>query len=84
MQAGLYRHYKGGYYQVLGVAEHSETHERLVIYISLDHTKPGPRMRARPVSGAGGWDTPVVLSDGPTIQRFKYVGNELLAANQGS
>jgi hypothetical protein len=29
---GLYRHYKGGEYSVLGVARHSETEERLVVY----------------------------------------------------
>ena len=29
---GLYRHYKGGEYEVLGVARHSETHVPLVVY----------------------------------------------------
>jgi hypothetical protein len=33
--AGRYRHYKGGEYQVLGVARHSETHEPLVVYRPL-------------------------------------------------
>jgi hypothetical protein len=32
---GRYRHYKGGEYQVLGVARHSETLEPLVIYRPL-------------------------------------------------
>lgn len=32
---GLYRHYKGGRYEVLGVARHSETHEALVVYRPL-------------------------------------------------
>jgi len=49
MHAGLYRHYKGGYYQVLGIAEHTETDERVVVYVSLDASLPGPRMRVRPV-----------------------------------
>ena len=26
---GKYRHYKGGEYEVIGIARHSETHERL-------------------------------------------------------
>ncbi|MFT5722713.1 MAG: hypothetical protein ACI9W6_003048 [Motiliproteus sp.] len=32
LPAGRYRHYKGGEYQVLGVARHSETDEELVVY----------------------------------------------------
>ena len=34
---GRYRHFKGNYYQVEGVARHSETDERLVVYLSLIH-----------------------------------------------
>lgn len=30
--SGLYRHFKGGEYLVLGVAIHSETGEKLVVY----------------------------------------------------
>lgn len=32
---GRYRHYKGGDYEVVGVARHSETHETLVVYRPL-------------------------------------------------
>ena len=32
---GRYRHYKGGEYQVYGVARHSETDERVVVYRPL-------------------------------------------------
>jgi hypothetical protein len=32
---GLYRHYKGNDYEVIGVARHSETHEPLVVYKPL-------------------------------------------------
>ncbi|MDB5856360.1 MAG: hypothetical protein JWQ76_49 [Ramlibacter sp.] len=32
---GRYRHYKGGEYEVVGVARHSESHEPLVVYRPL-------------------------------------------------
>lgn len=35
---GRYRHYKGGEYEVLGVARHSETLEALVVYRPLYNT----------------------------------------------
>jgi len=35
IETGRYRHYKGGEYEVLGVARHSETLEPLVLYRSL-------------------------------------------------
>lgn len=38
---GRYRHYKGGEYEVVAVARHSETLEPLVVY--------------RPLHGEGGW-----------------------------
>jgi hypothetical protein len=41
MPVGRYRHYKGGEYEVLGVARHSESLEPLVIY--------------RPLYNATGW-----------------------------
>lgn len=34
-QPGLYRHYKGNEYRVLGLARHSETLETLVVYQAL-------------------------------------------------
>lgn len=34
-QPGRYRHYKGGDYEVIGVARHSETEEALVVYRCL-------------------------------------------------
>ena len=32
---GTYRHYKGGLYEVIDVARHSETEEQLVVYRPL-------------------------------------------------
>ena len=35
MKKGKYRHFKGGEYEVHGVARHSETGEQLVVYTPL-------------------------------------------------
>ncbi|MEU5260855.1 DUF1653 domain-containing protein [Amycolatopsis sp. NPDC021455] len=35
VEPGRYVHYKGGEYEVLGVARHSETEEELVVYRAL-------------------------------------------------
>lgn len=35
LQPGIYRHYKGQQYRVMGVARHSETEEQLVVYQAL-------------------------------------------------
>ena len=86
LMAGIYRHYKGGYYQVLGLAAHSETDERLVVYISVlppegSPPLPGPRLRVRPEAM---WNELVKdldcgegHQDAPLVPRFKYVGSEI-------
>ena len=35
IKPGRYRHYKGGEYEVLGIAKHSETEEDFVVYRQL-------------------------------------------------
>jgi len=35
IQRGIYQHYKGNSYEVLGVARHSETLEEMVVYRAL-------------------------------------------------
>lgn len=41
----VFRHFKGGYYKVLNIAQHTETGEQLVIYQALYGEK---RVFARP------------------------------------
>ncbi len=40
LEKGRYRHYKGKEYEVIGVATHSETEEKMVVYKILygDHS----------------------------------------------
>ena len=67
IRPGRYRHFKGGEYQVLGVAKHSETLEPMVVY--------------RALYGEGGlWVRPAAMwnetveRDGRTFRRFTYMG----------
>lgn len=43
----VYRHFKNGWYKVIGIALHTETEERLVIYQSLSGNRG---IFARPVN----------------------------------
>ncbi|HET9946691.1 MAG TPA: DUF1653 domain-containing protein [Patescibacteria group bacterium] len=72
MQAGIYKHYKGKYYLVLGVAQHSETQEEVVVYVSL-YTGEGPRMFVRPrkMFEENG------EINGKKQKRFEYIGTEI-------
>ena len=67
MQPGRYRHFKGREYIVLGLARHSETDEKLVVY--------------RPDYGARElWVRPLLMftenveCDGQHVARFTYIG----------
>lgn len=49
--AGIWRHYKGQRYLVLGLARHTETGEELVCYVSLyDVPGGGPGIQVRPLA----------------------------------
>ena len=67
IKVGRYRHFKGGEYEVYGLATHSETGEQLVVYQAL-------------YGGRGLWVRPVAMfletveRDGQVRPRFEYIG----------
>lgn len=65
IKAGLYQHYKGPFYEVLEVAQHSETQEPLVIYRALYGEKG---LWARPLS----MFIETIEIDGKTQPRFAF------------
>ena len=66
-KTGLYRHYKGGLYRLIGLAKHSETLEQMVVYQAL-YGELG--LWARP---AAMWNETVII-DGNPVTRFTYIG----------
>lgn len=63
---GIYRHYKGNEYEVIGTAKHSETEEDLVVYFSVKN--PG-QLWVRPLAM---FNEEIELN-GDKIQRFKKI-----------
>jgi hypothetical protein len=65
---GRYRHFKGGEYEVIGIARHSETQERLVVYRPL-------------YNDTGLWVRPVAMflepveHGGRTVPRFERLAD---------
>lgn len=64
---GRYRHFKGGEYEVLHIARHSETEEPLVVYRALYGDGD---VWVRPLSM---WNESVEYN-GEKILRFTYIG----------
>lgn len=64
---GKYKHYKGNDYQVIDIATHSETLEKLVVYQKLydDHS-----LWVRPLA----MFIETVEINGETVPRFRWVG----------
>ena len=72
MRTGLYRHYKGQFYLVLGTG-HDSNHPRreVVVYVPL-YVAKGPRLAVRDRDEFEG----TVEVDGRTVPRFKWVSDE--------
>lgn len=69
LKKGIYQHYKGNYYEVIGVSHHSETLEEFVNYRQL-------------YGDYGYWVRPihmfyenVLTGDNQSIPRFRYIGD---------
>ncbi len=70
---GIYRHYKGNLYEVVGFARHSETLEDMVVYKAL-YGERGTWVR--PLSM---WENPIEV-DGSIVKRFEYVGGDEMSS----
>ena len=68
LKRGKYRHFKGGMYEVLSLANHSETLEKMVVYRAL---YGAGEIWVRP---AAMWNE-TVERDGKIFQRFTYIGD---------
>jgi hypothetical protein len=69
LKPGRYRHYKGNLYEVIGVARHSETEEKLVVYRCLygDYS-----LWVRPLD----MFMESVIVDGREVPRFEWRGED--------
>ena len=68
---GIYRHYKGGRYLVVAVAEnHEHNGDRDVVYISLLKGKYNTRPLQQDSRAQDSWTDEVVWPDGTTRERF--------------
>ena len=72
LKCGVYEHYKGKKYLVLGVARHTETGELMAVYVPL-YELPGAggvQMAVRPLS----MFTEQVPFGSETMPRFRFTG----------
>ena len=73
LKPGIYEHFKGGRYEVIGVVHHSETLEEMVMYKHLDD----PSTSSGQVSGLWVRPLPMFLEeverDGQKIPRFQFI-----------
>ena len=68
MELGLYKHYKGNLYEVIGIARHSETLEELAVY-KATYQKDGENLWVRPLV----MFKETVVIDGVERKRFEKI-----------
>lgn len=68
IKPGIYKHYKGKKYKVIGVAKHSETLEDMVVYEALYPNKIA-KLWVRPLSNF----CEKVIIDGKSVDRFTLI-----------
>ncbi len=66
MKKGIYRHYKGNEYELIDVAIHSETLEKMIVYRALYGEQ---KVWVRP---ARMWEEEVEV-DGKKVKRFELI-----------
>lgn len=71
VKLGVYEHYKGKKYRVLGVAKHSESLEDMVMYEALYENELA-KFWVRPLA----MFLEEVEIDGQRVPRFTYIGEE--------
>lgn len=67
MEPGIYEHFKGGLYQLIGVGKHTETLEDVVIYRAVYGDR---EFWVRP---AKEWNELVEGIDGELVTRFTWI-----------
>ncbi len=66
VKKGKYKHFKGGLYEVIGTAKHSETLEEFVVYKAL-YGEGGLWIRPK-----GMWNE-TIERNGKSFKRFEYI-----------
>jgi len=71
VKLGKYQHYKGKFYEVIGIARHSETLEEFVVYKALYNSEEFGEnaLWIRPLS----MFLEIIEIDGKKIPRFRYL-----------
>ncbi len=73
MELGLYKHYKGNMYEVIGIAKHSETLEEMVVYKATYQEEPY-NMWVRPKA----MFLEKIEINGKLIERFSKISKDMM------